>query len=31
MTHKWPFRDHEEYVDRPRSRSRADFGIQILE
>ncbi len=31
MTHKWPFRDHEQYMDRPLDELREEFGIQVIE
>lgn len=30
MTHKWPFRDHEQYMDRPLDELRAEFGIEVI-
>lgn len=31
MTHKWPFRDHEQYLDRSLKEIRDEFGIQVVE
>ncbi len=31
MTHKWPFRDHEQYLDRPLVEIRREFGIDVVE
>lgn len=30
MTQKWPFRDHEQYLDRPLNEIRAEYGIEVL-
>ena len=30
MTHKWPFRDHERYLDVPLAEIRREFGIEVL-
>ncbi|MGE0788680.1 MAG: hypothetical protein AB7S26_23615 [Sandaracinaceae bacterium] len=31
MTHKWPFRDHERYMDTPLDAIRAEYGIEVVE
>ena len=31
MNKKWPFREHDEYLDMPLNEIRAEFGIQVVE
>ncbi|MCB9594550.1 MAG: hypothetical protein H6719_17590 [Sandaracinaceae bacterium] len=31
MTHKWPFKDHDQYIDTPLNEIRAEFGIEVIE
>lgn len=31
MTKRWPFHDHEAYLDRPLAEVRAEFGIEVFE
>jgi hypothetical protein len=31
MTHKWPFKDHEQYMDRPLNELREEFGVEVIE
>jgi len=31
MTHKWPFNDHDQYLDRPLVEIRREFAIELIE
>jgi hypothetical protein len=31
MTHKWPFQEHDRWLDRPLHEIRSEFGIEVIE